>query len=364
MSELRALSIVIPSYNACDLLRRTLRTLEETAPEAEVIVVDGSSPDGSADMVRREFPAVQLHVHANHGFAHATNRGIERSTRPYVLLLNSDLFVTRDALLAMQERLAKDARLAAVAPSLINEDGTKQQVFGAFYWPNWVDVQKATRVWLVSGACFMTRRDVLSRVGALDESFFLYNEEYDWCTRARRAGYHLEILPHRVVHVGGGSTRRNPALTLEEQRGFLYLATKHAPSFVSEALRRAMQFEGFCYARIDPRPAHRKMWSQLEELTTREAYLDSPFPLSGRGDLPARPNGIELGRVESGRAAPSAEAVVAPVERAPLVSMVVPAPSATRDEGSGAHPLPAEAPSNVRPFRRPARTRSKQATTG
>lgn len=353
MTELAALSIVIPSYNARDLLARTLRTLAVVAPEAEVIVVDGESADGSADMVEAEFPSVSLLRQKNHGFAHATNRGIERASRPFVLLMNSDLFVTREALASMHARLAADPRLGAVAPRLVNEDGSRQSVFGAFYWPNWVEVKKASRVWLLAGACIMTRRDVIERVGALDESFFLYNEEYDWCARCHDAGYHLEIVPEPVVHVGGGSTARNPNLTLEAQRGFLYVASKHAPTFVVEALRRAMLVEGYCYARIDPRPEHRSMWAKLESLTRREAYLESPFPVSGRGDTVARPNGLSLATL----------AVSPTLTASPPAS---PSTAPAVDE-SGARPLPAAAadarasrPSNVLPLRRdPARRKQR-----
>jgi hypothetical protein len=206
-----------------------------------------------------------------------------------VLLLNSDLFVSRAALDTMMARLSGDHWVGAVAPVLLNEDGTRQHLFGPWYWPNLAPVRKPTRVPLLNGACLMTRRDVLREVGCLDENFFLYNEEYDWCARVLRAGYHLELVPERVVHVGGGSTARTPELTLEAQRGFLYLAQKHAPRVVLEGLRRAMQFEGFCYSRIDPRPRHRAMWAQLESMTQREAYLESPFELSGRGDSPAQP---------------------------------------------------------------------------
>jgi GT2 family glycosyltransferase len=355
MTELAALSIVIPSYNARDLLARTLRTLESVAPEAEVIVVDGESADGSADMVQAEFPSVVLLRQRNHGFAHATNRGIERASRSFVLLMNSDLFVTRDALTSMLARLAADPRLGAIAPRLVNEDGSRQSVFGVFYWPNWVEFKKPSRVWLLAAACLMTRRDVIERVGALDESFFLYNEEYDWCARCQDAGYHLEIVPDRVVHVGGGSTTRNPCLTLEAQRGFLYLASKHAPTFVVEALRRAMLVEGYVYSRIDPRPDHRSMWAQLESLTRRAAYLESPFTVSGRGDSVARPNGISLAALAASpalRSMASASVALAP----PL------------DE-SGARPLPgvaavtdtrASRPSNVLPLRRdPARRKQR-----
>jgi GT2 family glycosyltransferase len=286
MTEMRRLSIVIPSYNARALLRRTLRTIAVAAPEAEVVVVDGASHDGSPEMVAAEFPDVRLVCFPNHGFGHATNRGLEVARGEYLLLCNSDLFVSRSALETMLARLASDRLLAAVAPVLLNEDGTRQHVFGAFYWPNWISIRTPARVPLLSGACMMTRRDVLEAIGALDETFFLYNEEWDWCARALRAGYHLELVPDEVVHVGSGSTSPSPELRLETQRGFLYLAQKHAPRVVVEGLRRAMQFEGFCYKRMDPRPRHRAMWAQLESLSQRQAYTESPFPLSGRGATP------------------------------------------------------------------------------
>jgi len=286
MTEMRRLSIVIPSYNARALLRRTLRTIAVAAPEAEVLVVDGASHDGSPEMVAAEFPDVRLLRFPNHGFGHATNRGLEAATGEYLLLCNSDLFVSRSALETMLARLASDRLLAGVGPVLLNEDGTRQHVFGAFYWPNWFPIRTPARVPLISGACLMTRRDVLEAIGALDENFFLYNEEWDWCARALRAGYHLELVPEEVVHVGSGSTSPSPDLRLEAQRGFLYLAQKHAPSVVLQALRRAMQFEGFSYKRMDPRPRHRAMWAKLESLSQREAYLESPFPLSGRGAMP------------------------------------------------------------------------------
>ncbi|MDQ3031331.1 MAG: glycosyltransferase family 2 protein [Myxococcota bacterium] len=313
---MRKLSIVIPSYNARALLRRTLRTLQVAAPEAEVIVVDGRSRDGSSEMVRDEFPSVRVLRHENHGFAHAINRGVEQASGEFVLLLNSDLFVSRAALESMMARLAGDHWIGAVAPVLLNEDGSRQHLFGAFYWPNFVPVRKSTRVPLLSAACLMTRRDVLREIGCLDENFFLYNEEYDWCARALRAGYQLEIVPERVVHIGGGSTSRSPELTLEAQRGFLYLAQKHAPGFVVEGLRRAMQFEGYCYSRIDPRPRHRAMWAKLESMTKRASYLESPFELSGRGTSPAQPMWPALERPAAPTSIPLARPAIAQVDGA------------------------------------------------
>jgi GT2 family glycosyltransferase len=248
--------------------------------------------------VQAEFPWVRAFSCENHGFAHATNRGLEKARGELILLLNSDAFLSREALVAMQRRLTEDHGVGAVAPVLLNEDGTKQHLFGAFgmlYWANWMTVKEPSAVPLLSFACLMTRRDVLREVGAFDENFFLYNEEYDWCTRAHRAGYRLEILPESVVHVGSGSTKPSPELMIEAHRGFLYFVHKHGPPVVAEMLRRAMHFEGYCYSRIDPRAGHRRMWAKLESLTGQRDLLDSPFRLSGRGDQPARPswNGVD-----------------------------------------------------------------------
>lgn len=291
--ELRNLSVVVPSYNARDLLRQSLKTLLEVAPNADIIVIDGESHDGSADMVRREFPKVRLRVRPNHGFAHAINRGLELTRREYVLLLNSDLFVTREALSSCIARLRDDRSVAAVSPVLCNQDGSYQHVFGWpggwFYWPNVVPVRRASRVPVITAACFMTRRDVLLNIGGLDENFFLYNEEHDWCARAHAAGYHIEIVPERVVHVGGGSTARNPSHLLEARRGFLYCLQKHGSRTQLEFFRRAMQFQGVCQMYADPRREHRKMWKALHALTARGSYLESPFALSGRGDSTAQP---------------------------------------------------------------------------
>jgi len=277
------ISVVVPSYNARRHLVRCLETLREHLPDAEVVVVDGMSVDGSAEMVAREHPWVTLLRCSNHGWAHATNRGVELTTRPFLLFLNSDAFPTANAIDAMRARLRARTEVAAVAPMLENEDGSRQALFGLWYWPTWREITRITSVPLLSAACLMTTRAHFERIGAFDEGFFLYNEELDWCRRARRAGYLLEILPRSVTHIGGGSTVANPLLQLESQRGFVYLSTKHFPGWVTTCLREAMRVQGSVLKRVDPRPEYRSMWTQLESIMSREAYRESPFDLSGRG---------------------------------------------------------------------------------
>jgi GT2 family glycosyltransferase len=277
------LSIIIPSYNARHHLTRCLSGVRRDLPGAEVIVVDGASSDESAAMVARDFPEVRLHAGPNHGWAYATNRGVELSTRRFLLFLNSDAYPTRDAVLLMLERLEQKSQVAAVAPMLLNEDLTRQALFGWWYWPTWREITEPTVAPVLSAACLMTTRERFERVGAFDETFFLYNEELDWCRRAQNAGLELEILPVSVVHVGGGSTTKGPLLTLEGWRGFVYLSDKHWPRWVTGGLRQAMRLQGFVFKFFDPRPGYRAMWSELESIMKQRAYTRSPFEVSGRG---------------------------------------------------------------------------------
>lgn len=286
------LSVIIPSYNGQEHLDRTLADLLDIAPTAEVIVVDGGSSDGSRQLVLDNYPNVRLLEVPNHGFSHATNRGVAASTRPLVLLLNSDLFLNRKCLETMANTLRQNKEVGAVGPHLFNPDGTRQHHFSWPYWPRYLPALSGPlRVGVLCGACIMTRRDVFEYVGGLDESFFLYNEELDWCKRVRVAGYRILLLPVGAVHVGGGSTAPSPELLLERYRGYLYLIDKRHPRLFVESVRHLMHFKAWFYKRFDSEADFRSMWRRLEEITERRDYDQSPFEVSGRRipDLPFAP---------------------------------------------------------------------------
>jgi GT2 family glycosyltransferase len=284
------LSVIIPSYNGQAHLGRTLEDLLDIAPNAEVIVVDGGSSDGSRQLVTGDYPNVRLLEVRNHGFSYATNRGVEASTRRLVLLLNSDLFMNRKCLEAMAETLRTHPEVGAVGPHLFNPDGTRQHHFSWPYYPRYLPpLAGPLPVGVLCGACIMTRREVIEDVGGLDESFFLYNEELDWCKRVRRAGYRLLLLPVGAVHVGGGSTTPSPDLLLERYRGYLYFIEKSHPRLYVESVRRLMQFKGWFYKRFDNEPQWRSVWRRLERMTAKRDYDESPFERSGRGIPPLPP---------------------------------------------------------------------------
>ncbi len=157
----------------------------------------------------------------NHGWAYATNRGVELSTRSVFLFLNLDAYPTCVAVEAMRGRLRSSPHHRRHGPGAPQRGRNTPSLVRLWYWPTWLDIMKPTEAPALSAACMMTTRERFERVGAFDESFFLYNEELDWCRRARQA----ELQPgnralYRVVHIGGGSTKRNPLLTLESWRGF------------------------------------------------------------------------------------------------------------------------------------------------
>ncbi len=311
-ATLAQMSIVIPSFNGVSALRETLKKLEREAPEAEVIVCDGGSTDGSRELVLEQFSQVKLLDVPNYGYAHNMNRGLEVASRDVLVLMNSDVLISHKTLLAMMTRLLNVPWLGAVGPVPLQSDGRKQFSFGFPYWPNWTRIDRPRSVKMLHGYCLATRRDVLEMVGGLDENFFFYNEEYDWCWRLLKAGWSLEILPETAIHLGGASTPSNPKVHLEGRRGGIYLVDKHFPRWIAEATRRLFQLEGWIMSNIDFRLKFRAVWHAEEKIAKRRAYLESPFPLSGRGEfrfvprsssnaapIPVRPVPTDESRVSS-----------------------------------------------------------------
>jgi GT2 family glycosyltransferase len=224
------LSIIIVSYNTREYLRGCLGSLSAQDIDAEIIVVDNGSADGSVDMARREFPHVRLsETGANLGFARANNLGIAGSSGEYVLLLNSDTVARPGALTALTGFLDAHPDAAAVGPRLLNADGSRQLACYRFpgpgrafrdqlgvtalfaNHPRWGDYRRwrhdsVRAVDFVIGAALLVRRAVIDQIGLLDEGFFMYAEETDWCYRMQKAGWRVYFTPDaEVVHYGGGS---------------------------------------------------------------------------------------------------------------------------------------------------------------
>lgn len=230
------LSIIIVNWNTRIFLGQCLRSIMDTIGDIshEIIVVDNCSPDGSAEMVAQEFPQVRLIANdENLGFARGNNQGIKESKGQYILLLNPDIVVHPQAIEKLLQFLEQRPEAGAVGARLLNPDGSTQRVgfFRRFpsvvqvilfdtalrrlairikglrerYW-EYVDETRAHQVDQIPGACLMTRREVIERIGLLDEDFTFWYEDVDWCYRMRNRGWELYFLPQATMtHFGGQS---------------------------------------------------------------------------------------------------------------------------------------------------------------
>jgi len=232
------LSVVIPSYNTCKLIEQALRTVAEASKDldVEVIVVDNASTDGSPEMIEEKFPDVRLIRSAdNLGFAGANNMAFRQSQGRHVLLLNSDTLVRPDTLRRLVDFLDAHPEAGAAGCKILNPDGTFQhdcrrgfptpmaaiyklsglsRLFSnnprfATYNLTYLDPDELSEVDALSGSCMMVRREVLEQVGFLDEDYFMYGEDLDWCFRMRQAGWRIYYVPTTsIIHFRGRSGHR------------------------------------------------------------------------------------------------------------------------------------------------------------
>ncbi|MBC7187554.1 MAG: glycosyltransferase family 2 protein [Calditrichaeota bacterium] len=267
------LSIVIPNYNTRDLLAVCLRSIFSTAEgiEVEVIVVDNASSDGSVGLVSGQFPQVRIVQNStNVGFARAVNQGLRLAQGDYLLMLNSDTELKPGALLHCLEFLEKHTKAGAVGCRLINPDGSLQpscesfMSFAGILWEallldklfphsrlfgrmhlTYFTYDRLEQVDYVKGAFLMTRRATIDDVGLLDERFFFYGEEQDWCYRAKQKGWEVWFTPEAtVVHYGGGSgdpVAPRIFVQLHKSR-YLFYQKHHQP--LSSALARIVLAAG------------------------------------------------------------------------------------------------------------------------
>ncbi|UCC99429.1 MAG: glycosyltransferase family 2 protein [Phycisphaerales bacterium] len=252
-------SIVIVNWNAKELLRDCLNSVcEQTLDiDYEILVIDNASTDGSSEMVRNDFQQVILIENTeNRGFAAANNQGIAQAAGRYVLLLNSDTIVC-DRAIEKTAEYADEHPDAAVVGCQVWEDSDTIQLtcfrfpsvadvawsaFGlARLFPNNRTLGRQHMLWwrrdserevdVVSGMFMMVRRAAIAEVGPMDEDYFLYFEETDWCYRLARAGWKMLFWPGaRIIHCHGGSNSSNKAaarMFVQFQKSLCIFFKKH-----------------------------------------------------------------------------------------------------------------------------------------
>jgi N-acetylglucosaminyl-diphospho-decaprenol L-rhamnosyltransferase len=241
------LSIIIVSFNARADLEHCLESLHAAPPvhPHEILLVDNDSHDGSADAARRWPGVVVIENAANVGFAAANNVGIRASRGDLLLLLNSDTIVPPAAIDRLIARLTDDPGVAAAGPRLVDAHGRAELSFGRMLSPlnEWRQqrlarsravevVTRRTRYadW-VSGACLLVRRADAEAVGLLDERFFMYTEDVDFCASLRARGRKILFAADvEVVHLRGRSKISAPEATHRAyRRSHVAFYEKHHP---------------------------------------------------------------------------------------------------------------------------------------
>jgi GT2 family glycosyltransferase len=257
------LSIVIVSFNARTDLLNCLASLAQAPPSppidaCEIIVVDNASTDGAPELVESRFPTARLvRAGGNLGFARANNLGIRQSAGDGVLLLNPDTVLPPGAVDRLASRLEELPGAAAIGPRLVDPSGRLELSWGPMPGPlaegfqklrgalharevGWVsrrlDVasRRERHVDWVSGACLLVRRTDAEAAGLLDERYFLYWEDIDFCTALRARGRAVVYSPAaEVIHARGRSgAGRSEAVRVHYRRGQLAFYAKHRPAWV------------------------------------------------------------------------------------------------------------------------------------
>jgi hypothetical protein len=256
------LSICLVPLNALVYLKPLLASIERYSSglSYEVILVDNGSTDGTVAWIEQHHPEITLiRNQSNLGFTRGNNQAMALAKGDYILLLNPDTLLTEDCFGPQIAYLRQNPQVGITIPKVLNEDGSFQQqsrrgdarpveVFGYFlklgklfpkskalngYLQSWLPEDEVAEVKAVSGSCMFIRREVYQQIGGLDEQFFAYQEDSDYCMRARQAGWKVMYVPlSSIIHYGGeGGSKTHPYYSiLQWHRSYYLYYRKHFAS--------------------------------------------------------------------------------------------------------------------------------------
>lgn len=279
------LSVCIVTYKARDYLHESLRSLKENTclPNLELIVVDNGSRDGVGEMLQQEYPAVHfIQNEENAGFTRPMNQALRVARGDYLLQLNPDTIILPGALDQLVGFMDSNVEAGICTPKVLNRDRTLQKscrrgeprpwamisyflglsnlfprskFFGGYHL-NYLDENETNEVAGVSGSCMLIRREVIDQIGYLDEQFFAYQEDADYCFRARQAGWRIYYMPQaQIIHYGGqGGSRVEPYRSIVEwHRSYWIYYRKHLARdyfFLFNWIYYVLMFLKFCLALV------------------------------------------------------------------------------------------------------------------
>lgn len=232
-------SIIIVNWNTKDLLSKCIQSIENNNEmyNKEIIVVDNASTDGSQEHIKINFQNVKLiQNEINLGFAKANNIGIKASKGQFICLINSDVEVIENGIDLMLDHIKKNNEIGVLGPKVINPDGTIRPNCKKFptLWNSFCKTFALYKVFphidffsddhirnfsynsileveVLPGCCLIIRKEAINQVGLLDEKFFIYSEDKDWCKRFYDSGWKIVYSPYStVIHYAGSSSAKAP----------------------------------------------------------------------------------------------------------------------------------------------------------
>ncbi|MUG73955.1 glycosyltransferase family 2 protein [Paenibacillus validus] len=252
------LSIIVLNYNTKQLTLNCLESIRNSVTEYlyEIILVDNHSTDGSIEAFEKHYPEIELiRNQVNVGFSKGNNQAMKIARGRYVLLLNSDTIVNSDTLDVMLQFMDQQPTVGAAGCKVVLPDGSLDKACrrgfptpsASFYYAfgfaklfprvprfnqyqlSYLDPDQDYPVDCLVGAFMMVRREVIDQVGMLDEDFFMYGEDIDWCYRIKEAGWGIHYYPYtEIVHYKGASSRRRPfKIIYEFHRAMILFHKKH-----------------------------------------------------------------------------------------------------------------------------------------
>ena len=253
------LSICILTLNSVEYLKKCLKSIQQFPPDGgyEILVADNGSNDGTIPMLQHEYPAVKIILNKeNLGFTKPNNQMLRQAKGNFLLLLNPDTLLTEDCFNPQLDFLKANPDVGISIPKVLNADGSFQkqsrrgeatpiEVIGYFfklgklfpknkplngYLVSWLPENEVAEVKAVSGSCMFIRRETWEQVGDFDERFFAYQEDSDYCRRARQKGWKIMYVPiSHIIHYGGeGGSKAQPIKSIYQwHRSYFLYYRKH-----------------------------------------------------------------------------------------------------------------------------------------
>lgn len=225
------LSVILVNWNTCNLTIQCIKSIFKDSYDIdiEVIVSDNASVDGSADLISKLFPHVNIIRNSeNLGFAKGNNVALQQSKGKYICLVNTDVEIIPGCFAELIKTIESNPKIGIAGPQAMHADKTVQvtarketsylNTLARIFWLdtlfpflNWHSQKKIEEVEVLSGCFWLIRKDALNEVGLLDENFFFYGEDRDYCKRVRNAGWKLVYNPAaKIFHYEGGSSKVKP----------------------------------------------------------------------------------------------------------------------------------------------------------